>query len=285
MLLGCLLELTACVPAVAIALLSGSMLLMTDMLDYGRGIFTTFVGWTILRSIRTGRVRGFDYGTEKLQTLGGMLGSFVYLSALLFMTGWTLTRLIEPVALTLDFILLGMLFQFGDFVICAWLWRRTKRLAVLDFSPVMEMQWRVYRADTLSALAVVLGLALTLLLSRQAWSVHIDSILALVFVAYAGLSFLPHLTNGLDDLLDKTLREDLQLRIDRHLARQFGGYSSFHGVRSRRAGGKIFIDIALGFRPDQTVGEVERVVEQLREGIARDIPGSEPRVILVPGER
>ena len=114
------------------------------------------------------------------------------------------------------------------------------------------------------------SLALTLLLDGFSWSVYLDPILALIFIAYVGLSFLPVLANDLNDLLDKTLREDLQLRIDRRLAEHFNDYTAFHGVRSRRAGGRIFIDLALSFDPDTPTASTLDTVRQLREKLERD---------------
>lgn len=280
-LLGFLLELTGFVPAITIAVLSGSILLMSDLPTYARGIFTTFMGWQILRSIRRGRIHSYDYGTDKIQAFAGVVGSMLYLATLGLFAAGAIGRLFEPSELHTTFTLLGALLQLVDGVITGSLWRHNLKLSRLQFSPVMEMQWRTYRADTLLSFAVVVGLSMTLLLRDLPWSVYLDPILALVFVAYVGLSFLPVLAKGIDDLLDKTLQEDLQLLIDRRLAEHFDDYETFHSVRSRRAGGRIFIEIALGFDPDATMATVINAVKQLSEKLESDIPGSEVRVVLI----
>lgn len=280
--LGFLLELAGFLPALVVAIFSGSMLLMGDLPAYGRGIFTTFMGWQILRSIRRGRIHGFDYGTDKIQAMGGMIGSMLYLGTLVLLAGWAIGRLFEPAALNPTFTLLGALLQFVEFAFNVWLWRYNRRLSELEFSPVMEMQWRTYRADALMSLAMMISLGLALLLRDQEWAVYLDPMLALCFIAYVSISFLPTLANTLNDLLDKTLQEDLQLRIDRRLAEHFDDYVSFGGVRSRRAGGRVFIEIELGFDPESTTAKTISTVRQLRDKLQGDIPGSEVRVILVP---
>ena len=60
------------------------------------------------------------------------------------------------------------------------------------------------------------------------------------------------------DLLDGTLEEGDQLKITRELVTHFDRYDMLYGVRSRRSGNRIFIDIFLGFDPDKRVGDVER---------------------------
>jgi ferrous-iron efflux pump FieF len=271
-------------PILAVALLSGSMLLLSDMLDYGRVIISSLLGWRILRSVRKGRAYGFDYGTGKLQTLGGMAGAVLYVVTMLIMAGLSIRHLMHPIELVTSFTMLGALFQLCAFAVSTWLWIRKHRLARAAFSPVMEMQWRASRAGALSCLGVFLGLILTLALRRFTWSVYLDPICALVFIIYTLISFIPVLANGINDLLDKTLQEDLQLRIDRHLADNFDDYAGFHGVRSRRSGGRIFIEIALSFRHDQPVGKAVETSERLRRGIESDIPGSQVNVVLLPTE-
>jgi hypothetical protein len=43
------------------ALLSGSMLLLSNVLNYGRVIISSLLCRRILRAVRKGRVHGFDY--------------------------------------------------------------------------------------------------------------------------------------------------------------------------------------------------------------------------------
>ena len=279
---GLVLALLACVPAVAVALRSGSMLLLSDLPDYARSIFTNFVGWRILRSIRLGRLQGFDYGTEKIQTLGGIVGSIAYVAALFVLAGLSISRFVHPDLVDEKFTAIGAALQFAEFLVLRWRWRQTKILAHQKYSGIIEMQWRSNRADALAALVTFAAVMLTLSLREYAWSVYVDPLLALVFVSYAAVSFIPLLATGVNDILDKTLREDLQLQIDRRLAEHFDGYAGFHGVRSRRAGGKILVEIALSFSADQQVGDAAWTATGLCQGIQADIPGCEVRVVLMP---
>jgi ferrous-iron efflux pump FieF len=281
-LLSLLLAVSFFIPNLAVALLSGSVLLLSDILDYGRVIISSLLSWRILLAIRQGKTQQFDYGAGKLQTLGGMVGAILYVTTLLFMAGISVRHLLYPVELVQTFTILGALFQLGGFAVSGWLWMRKRRLARAAFSPVMEMQWRASRAGALSCLAIFLGLVLTLAMRRFSWSVYLDPLCALIFIIYAGVSFLPIMAEGINELLDKTLQEDLQLRIDRRLAENFNDYAEFHGVRSRRSGGRIFIEIALSFPNEQPVGKAVETVEQLRQGIESDIPGSQVRVALLP---
>jgi divalent metal cation (Fe/Co/Zn/Cd) transporter len=157
---------------------------------------------------------------------------------------------------------------------------RSRRLSRRLFSPVLEVHWRTCFTSAAITCSMMLGLLLTILLHEQAWSVYIDPVCALTFIAYGAVTFLPTIASELETLADKTLKEEFQLRIDRRLAEHAAGYSGFHGVRSRRVGGRLFIEIALSFPAQMPAGECMATVNALREGIGLDVPGSDVSVVL-----
>lgn len=281
-LLCLVLSVGVALPSLVVAVRSESVLLLGDVLDYVRAIVVSFLAWRILRAGRTAGARGFDYGTGRLQTLGGVVGATLYVGLLLVLTVVSVQRCFRPVELDRTFTGAGALLQLVAFAVDGWLWLRIRRLARQEFSPVLEMQWQSARADALASLAVFASLGLTLILLQYSWAVYLDPFFSLVYIGYAGVSFLPGLMDGIRELSDKSLQEDLQLRIDRRLAENFHGYSAFHGVRSRRSGGRVFIEVALSFPSGQSVAAALETVERLRRGMESDIPGSEVRVALLP---
>jgi cation diffusion facilitator family transporter len=274
-------DLATLVPVVSVALLSGSLLLLTDILDYSKSITASLISWYILRRIVQGHTEEYDYGPGKLEVLGGLSAAVLMLAGLAVMAALSIRRLFNPVVLHEGFTLLGVLINIVGLALNCWLWRRNRSLAMRARSPIMEAQWRANRTDALMNTAVISALSLTLLLRDFAWSVYIDPVCSIVFIAVSASAFVSMIRSALGDLLDKTLDEAAQLKIVKRLAENYDGYESFHGVRSRRSGSRVFVDILLGFHPDKTVGEVMDTVGRLRGGVAQDIPGSEVNVVIV----
>lgn len=273
-------DLLTLLPVVAVAILSQSMLLYTDIFDYAKGITSSLIAWHVLRRIVRGDVAEYDYGPGKIEALGGLLASLVVLAGLAGTAVMSVQRILEPRELSVGFTLLGVLIQIAGIGLNGWLWRRNAQLARLSRSPLLEAQWRTNRADVFSNIGVLTALTLTIVLRQQSWAVYIDPVCALLFIVYASGAFMPLVRRSVDDLLDKTLDEEIQMKILRRLSEHYDGYETFHGVQSRRAGSTYFVDIGLGFHPDKTVGEVMDTVEQLRLGVVEDIPGSVVSVVL-----
>jgi divalent metal cation (Fe/Co/Zn/Cd) transporter len=53
-------------------------------------------------------------------------------------------------------------------------------------------------------------------------------------------------------------------------------------VRSRRAGGTIFIELELGFDPEKTMREVHLTIERMTQTLEQEVAGSKVRVVINP---
>jgi len=280
-ILTCLLvDMLSVIPIVVVALLSGSLLLLSDVSDYVKSFAVNGVSFKILREIRKGKVYDYDYGSGKIERVGSLFGAFSFLASLLALGGFSVYRLIVPSMLDAGFTTLGVVFQMIGVLVNGVLWLQNKRLADQTHSPLIEMQWRHKRTDALSNLMVVAALTMTLLFRSENRVAYIDPICSLAYVAYAIGSYLPCVLDALRDLMDHTLEEDLQIKIMRRLAEQYEGYEGFHGVRSRRAGTRIFIEIMLSIDPEKKVREALATLSLLKKNNESDIPMSEVSIVL-----
>jgi ferrous-iron efflux pump FieF len=82
------------------------------------------------------------------------------------------------------------------------------------------------------------------------------------------------LSESVRDLLDGALEESLQLHVLRCLSGHFDDYRDFHGMRSRRAGSRVFIEIFLEFDGDKAMAEVQATIDRMRAEIAASVRGS-----------
>lgn len=282
--LNLLLDLALVTPVVLVAVLANSMVLLTDVFDYAKCITIALVSYLVLRRIRKGRTEEYEYGPEKIEVVASAFVACVMLAGVVAMAAAIIMRIILPEPVVPFFGLAGVFVHVAGCALNGWLWLRNKRIATETCGPIMEATWRGHRADTFMNIGVILSLVLTLSLRDYSWSVYIDPICALIALVYPAGAFVSLLRRSLDDLTDKTLDENIQLLIMKRLAECYDGYETFHGVKTRRAGSRSFIEIRLGFHADRTVGEVMDTIEQLKTGLESDVPGSEVSIVLAQAE-
>ncbi len=274
------LELVGFAPYMLIAIFSGSLLLLSDLADYFRNFAANAVSLHILGKIRKGQVHEFNYGAGKLERVGSLFGALCYVVTLTGIAAYSVVRFVRPAPLHAGFTLVGLFGLIVSIGVSAGFWIYYKRLAVESPGPLIDMQWRHERTEVLSSAAVFVALGLAMVFRGEGWAVYIDPACGLAYSVFAMGSYVPVMRESLKDLLDHTLAEDVQIIVMRRLAEHFNGYEAFHGVRSRRSGARLFIEVTLGFDPGKTVGEAVKTIESLRGAIEGDLAHAEVSVVL-----
>ena len=113
----------------------------------------------------------------------------------------------------------------------------------------------------------------------QPWVMYLDpltSCITLAFMINCGWHLIRH---SVHDLLDRSLGEPLQILITKQLANYFYSYNSLDGVRSRYSGRQIFIEIFLGFDAGKSLGEIQLVMDGIKQHLEEAIPHAEVTII------
>ncbi len=261
-------------PSIAVAVLANSMTLYADLL----GDFNVFIANAmllfIIYKIRKGMGANFDYGSGKIENLIGVIGGWFVVLSIGYILYTATGRLFKPVPLDPGPLAMGAVLMLASMITSGYLWIRNYRIHKRIASPVTDIQWRVPMSDTVIAGGILISLLAMIFLREYAWSLYIDPAISLALGGVIIYSFYGLIKRSLFDLLDRTLEEKYQMIITRELAKFYHEYVQFHGVRSRRTGGRVLIEIFLEFAPDQSVGEVHQVIESMRDSLQGKIENS-----------
>jgi ferrous-iron efflux pump FieF len=276
------------IPDIAAAILSGSIVLFADAVKCANEILATFFAYLTIRKMARGGTGTYDYGMGKFETVTSVITGAVMLVSLILVLSVAIYRLILPEHLVLEGAYLGIVLMVIGVSMNSWLWRKNYRLCLKDPSPIMDSQWRLFRTKAISDFAVLISLIASLAFSQYAWSLYIDPCASFFIVGVLLLSGYRVIVSSLPDLLDKTLDEELQMVIVQHLAAFFNDYNALHGVRSRRSGSNVYIEIFLEFDPEKPMGEVQATINRIKASLEKNIPKSSVSIIpadtAIPGE-
>lgn len=280
---GLLLGLLSLVPRILAAILSGSVILFTDVIRSGTETLSHYFSWLTLRKIRKGRNDAFEYGMGKLENMASLLIVGIMLLGVAVMSHASLQRILSP--RPVEQLGLGILVVTASAVSNFILWRKSQRIARSHPtpSPLMESHWRLTRNKFLANLSVIFSLLMVVLFRPYPFAVYIDPIASLMLCAFIVYSAWGILSSSLSDLLDRTMDESLQLVVIRLLSDFYDDYVHFHGVRSRRSGKDIFIEIFIEFDGERKMVQVQETITKMIERLESHIAGS--HVMIVPATR
>ncbi len=281
-LLAALLTGLAFLPPLAwAATTAGSLLLYAELARNAFEAAVKFLSLLAARRVARGETSEYAYGQGKLEHLTGLLVAAVMLVSVGLIATHALDLILHPQHLgSLD---LGFAVTAAMALTNLWFWKRGRALAAATNSPLMDSKWRMYRGRTLASLLVTASLGLSTLLSAPHAAAIIDPTASLLLCLFILSSVRGVLSQSLSGLLDKSLDESLQLLIIRELTINFHSYEAIHGIRNRRSGSDIFIDIYLEFDGSRTMASVQTDIDAMRTSLEHTIPGA--HVAIIPTTR
>jgi ferrous-iron efflux pump FieF len=258
-----------------------SSVILADFFKTGLEFIAVLLAWLAIRRIQRGADHRFQYGVGKLENLSSLFVGVIMLFSILIIMVNAIRNIRDPHPVAGLGVWISVISQIAYMLINGFLCWRARRSALEDPSPIMSSQIRLFMSKAFANLFILLSLGLSLALQGHfAWAHYIDSISSIIIALFILLAATGIFSSSFYDLLDKTLDEELQIVILRELARHFDSYEALHGVRSRRSGSHVFIEIFLEFHMDKKMSEVQPVIDELRRSIESQIQGSRVTVGL-----
>lgn len=270
-----LLEVAFLGPDLVAAVLARSLTVWADLLRCGIETLAIFLAWLTIRKVDRASAdpQRYEYGLGKLESMSTVGIASVFVVAAAYVTADAWRAFGAPETLAWAQVAPAFALNLVAMVVDGSLWSRHRGLVRRAPSPVLEAETRLYAIKLASD--VVVGVVLVLGASLPwAWSGYLDPASSLLIAGVMAHSAYGILSESVRDLLDVALDESLQLRVLRALTQHFDDYREFHGVRSRRAGSTIFIEVFLEFDADRRMAEVQAAIDRIRDAMMREIPGS-----------
>ena len=266
------------IPTAYAAIASNSIVLFADFLRCAAEFLAIFLSWLVLRKLSKADKSYYDYGFGKLEQLASMSVSFAMLISFAIIGALAINRLYNPIQVenALFGFVLGVLSVAGN----VFMWLHNRNLAKVERSPILESQAQLFRAKSIASIIVVVSLSLVLSNLSADWVYYADPIGSLGLCVLLLYSAVTLLFSSMQDLLDRSVEEAMRLVILRVLVKHEANYVGLSNIRTRRAGNKIFIELALEFPEEMKLGELSSISEAIKTDISAEIPLSE--VVIVP---
>jgi len=250
---------------------ANSLTLWASVLRVGLDLPASFFALYVSRRILRQENQRFDYGLGKWENLASLLNVPVMFAGLVFLAFRATLAFLNPQPVTHTTFGLVALITFGAVNVALML--RFRRLNLQEPAPLVHAQFVLYRNATAASLLSVLALAGAQLAgpTGRYFDILGAAILAILILQSAFVL----LRQSLAALLDEAVEESLQQLIVRELSGAKKEYRRLHRIRSRHAGGSIFIELALEFEPEISVREMLDRSARIRQTIQKIAPGAE----------
>jgi len=279
-LTGMCLGIFGTITGVIAAVIANSVTLESEILKNIGLVTAVFLSYLSIRKVNRGKTEGYNYGYGKLESFSGLIVAVVLVLSLIVVIVHTVERFQHPIELHVGGLDLAIVFSVIALATSAWLWRHDYHLSKDEYSPVMESLWRMYRFKTIASILVIMSLVLSYIFNEQGWATYIDPIGSVIIGLFILQSIYNISTMSVYDLLDRALEESLQIVILRELAQYFDEYEAIHGIRSRRSGANVYVEIFLEFDAERKMGDIQKIINSIKDNLQKKITGSE--IVISP---
>jgi cation diffusion facilitator family transporter len=212
------------------------------------------------------------YGHERIETLATLGVGLILLSIGAAFLIDSATRLLEPARqldpgwLALWIAVLSVLTKEGLYHYTVRVARRT------DSALLVANAWH-HRSDAFSSIVVIIGVAGAMLGMR--W---LDSVAAAVVGVMLGWVGWRLLGSAATELVDTGL-SNRELKALSNTIKNVDGVVAHDRLRSRRMGGRIFVDVRIHLKPQLTIEQAERIGRRVSDCMIDQLPGQADVVI------
>ena len=268
------------VPYFLITLHVGSLTILGEVLRGVLLISVAIASWITLRRIHRGQMGAYDFGMGKIEQILSLTVALLLFFSMAYI--WQKALNAPPAAPrgvdTMSFIAVGLTF----INLCANaapllpLYKAMKT----GKSILVTAQFRAKTAKTIGSVVVVACVALNQLSSDASlswWADRVGVGIVTLVTLHAAWELLK---SAIPDLLDRTLPEDQQIRINQVLAKHYDSFDALKWCQSRQSGSDMEVHVGLGFAPHISFGEVARISKAVVDDIEAALPGS--RVTVTP---
>jgi cation diffusion facilitator family transporter len=261
--------------------ITGSIAIITEAIHSSIDLMASVIAFVSVRRADEPPDAEHPYGHERIENLAaaieGMLilvgaGVIVFEATRRLVTGSE----VESLGVGIAVIAFSMVANVG---VSAFLQRRALALG----SPALEGDAAHLRADALTSLGVLIGLALVEITGEPAF----DAIAALVVAAAIVVAGIRILSRSSRVLVDEAPPPDELDLIERAIASEREHHpeiAGYHKLRARRGGQHRYIDLHLQFRKGASLENAHALAHEVRGAIERAIPNSEVLIHVEPEE-
>jgi len=283
-LLGLIFGAVAMIPIIISAVLSNSLIVLTDVLKSGSELLAVMFSYFAIRKVSKGANMVYNYGYGKLEGFSSLLMAFVIGVSLIIILFNAYLGFAHPEPLVGIGVVIAIGANIFTGIFNIWQWLNYRKIDKDSPSPIITGQLNLYRSKYISDISVTITLVLGLVLRKYTFAHFIDPIGAVVLSGFLFYAVYTLFSQSMDNLMDRTLEESLQMGILRVLGLHFNDYHNIHDIRSRRSGQYIFIDLYLEFDPEKPMKTVQQAIHEINADILGFIKNCQVNIVPCTGK-
>lgn len=261
------------------AILSKSLLVFVDVLDSFSGLLRSALVVLLSKKLSKDLRYEYNYGVGKFEAISSMLCDGIVLFGLIVTIGVSIHAIIFP-SKPSDMLIAVVGLKVINVSAGVFFVVKQHKILKSHSSAISQVNYAGAVAALLFDIVALVSLLAVWLLRNSSIGEYITPILTIIVAIYLMIGCIKRSRSALDELTDKTLPEEMQMKILNVMTRFYHSYSQVHSINSHKSGNVIIIDIHLSFDIGTMVEEIVDLKIKMQEELKRQIGPCDINIII-----
>lgn len=266
------------------AILSKSLIVLLDVLDsFGIILRNTTVALLSKKLSRNLKFE-YNYGIGKIEAISALLCDSILFFGLFLTLCLSVREIISP-SKPSDLLIAVVGLKIINVCFDSYFFIKQRKIAKQHTSAISNSSHAAAFSSLLFDCVALFSLLLIWLLRDNPISGYISPIISIAIALYLMVGCIKRIKIALDEITDKTLPEDTQLKILSVMSQFYKRYAQFYAVKSRKNGDHIDIDLHISFENDTTFEEIIRVKQDVQKALETALENCSVNIVVQENEQ
>jgi divalent metal cation (Fe/Co/Zn/Cd) transporter len=205
----------------------------------------------------------YNYGIGKIEAIVSLFCNGIVFFGLILTIGLSVQSIIFPV-MPSDLVIAVVGLKIINVSFDASFFVKQRKILKTHKSAISETNYAAAFAALLFDSITLISLLAIWALRNNPIGAYISPVISIFVAIYLTAGCIKRTKQALNELTDKTLPEDMQLKILKILTRYYNSYSQFHSINSHKSGDVTIIDIHISFERETSFEEIVKLKKQLQ---------------------
>lgn len=274
-----LLELPAFVVTLVSAIVANTILLFVDLVDSLGYLLRVAMVTLLSKKLSNDLSFEYNYGIGKIEAIVSLFCNGIVFFGLLLTMGLSVHSIISPetprdsIIAVVGWKAINVVFDISFFV-------RQREILKTHKNAISETNYAAAIAALLFDSVTLVSLLAIWLLRNNPVGAYVSPVISIFIALFLTVGCVKRTRQALNELTDKTLPEDLQLKLLKLLTRHYNSYSLFHSINSHKIGNFIRVDVHLSFESDTSYAEIVNLQKQMQDEFEKEIGSCVVNIIV-----
>ena len=261
------------------AIVSKSLLCVVDLFDGLGCVLRTAMITLLSRKLSKDLRYEYNYGVGKIEAISSLLCNAIVFCGLSITVGLSIYSIISP-SRPSDLLIAVVGIKAINVSFDMFFFVKQHRIIKVHNTAIVKTNYAASIANLIFDSVTLVSLLTIWLLRDSQVGLYISPIISGIVAIYLIIGCFKRIKTSLDELTDKTLPEEMQMKILNILNRFFNSYSQLYSVNSHKSGNLVQIDLHLSFDSNTTVEQIIELKKQMQAEFDKQIDNSSVNIIL-----